>query len=284
MKNFFLVIPTRDRVDYISNLLLDLNAFEIHISQVIIVDQSLKPITEKIANLPLLYKYTIVANDRHNSVNHSRNRALEFYNNEEWLFFLDDDLRIPSNAFEQIIDTLRPNIIDVLIPGIQFEGMQTTEFNYHTVLDTIAKPRNFSKSRFRLQVSSGMNIVNRNFFKEAGFYFDEQFTIWGDDWDYGMRLLQAGAIIYYQPKILVEHLHVSVGGQRDKSKSMNRALEIEKLYFYFLRKHFSNTVVKQQLYLKLITAIKCLFRSNGVSNIKNIIVGYRKSFLMVNRN
>jgi GT2 family glycosyltransferase len=284
MKNFFLVIPTRDRVDFISNLLLDLNAFEIHISQVVIVDQSLKPITEKIANLPLLYKYTIVGNDRHNSVNHSRNKALEFYNNEEWLFFLDDDLRIPSIAFEQIIDTLKPNIIDVLIPGIQFEGMETTEFSYHTVLDTIAKPRNFSKSRFRLQVSSGMNIVNKKFFKEAGFYFDEHFTIWGDDWDYGMRLLQAGAIIYYQPKILVEHLHVSVGGQRDKSKSMNRALEIEKLYFYFLRKHFSNTVVKQQLYLKLITGMKCLFRTNGVSNIKNIIIGYRKSSLMFNRN
>ena len=40
MKNFFLVIPTRDRLTYLSDLLLDLNAFKEYISQVIIVDQS----------------------------------------------------------------------------------------------------------------------------------------------------------------------------------------------------------------------------------------------------
>ena len=45
MKNFFLVIPTRDRIGFLSNLLLDLNAFASYISQVVIVDQSIEDYT-----------------------------------------------------------------------------------------------------------------------------------------------------------------------------------------------------------------------------------------------
>jgi GT2 family glycosyltransferase len=277
MKNFFLVIPTRDRLEHLSNLLLDLNAFSNHISQVIIVDQSQISIQKEIEELSLLYPYVLVENERINSVNNSRNKALAFYKEEEWLFFLDDDLRISSIAFEQIIKTLEPNIIDVLIPGIQFEGMEDTEFVYQTVLDTIAKPHNFSKGRFRLQVCSGLNIVKRKVFKEAGFYFDENFTIWGDDWDYGMRLLQAGGNIYYQPEILVEHLGASEGGQRDKSKTLNVGMEKQKLYFYFYRKHFSKTIVKQEYYFGLIRGWRVLLRHRKVNELMNTIKGFRLS-------
>lgn len=279
MKNFFLVIPTRDRIGFLSDLLLDLNAFAPYISQVVIVDQSIEEYTTILQKLELNYSYIIVKNDRSHSVNHSRNRALTFYKDEEWLFFLDDDLRIPSQAFEQIVTTLKPNVIDVLIPGIQFDGMKEQELEYHTILDTIAKPHNFSKGRFRLQVCSGLNIVKKEMFKEAGFYFDEHFTIWGDDWDYGMRLLQAGANIYFDPRILVEHLHAPSGGQRDKAKSLDMALEKQKLCFYFYRKHFSKTVLKQQLYLGIIEGVKKVLQSGNHTYLKNTIKGYRMSNL-----
>lgn len=280
MKNFFLVIPTRDRIGFLSNLLLDLNAFAPYISQVVIVDQSVEDYTASIEKLELNYCYTFVKNDRSHSVNHSRNQGLAFYKDEEWLFFLDDDLRIPSQAFEQIVDTLKPNVIDVLIPGVQFDGMKEKEFQYHTILDTIAKPHNFSKGRFRLQVCSGLNIVKRDIFKEAGFYFDEHFTIWGDDWDYGMRLLQAGANIYFEPKILVEHLHAPSGGQRDKGETLDVDLEKQKLYFYFYRKHFSETVVKQQFYLRVMVEIKILLSSVKISPLLDTLKGYRMSKLL----
>ncbi|MBS7231896.1 glycosyltransferase [Flavobacterium psychroterrae] len=275
MKNFFLVIPTRDRLECLSNLLLDLNAFEQYISQVIIVDQSQVDIESDLNKLALNFSFIFVKNGRDKSVNHSRNQALKHYKNEEWLFFLDDDLRIPNIAFEHIIEILKPNIIDVLIPGIQFEGMETAEFKYQTILDTIAKPHNFSKPRFRLQVCSGLNIVKKEIFKDAGFLFDENFSIWGDDWDYGMRLLQAGANIYFQPKILVEHLQVPVGGQRDKGKSINVELEKQKLYFYFYKKHFSKTVLKQQFYLGVIEGIKIVLQTGKISKLRNCIKGYR---------
>ncbi len=280
MKNFFLVIPTRDRLEYLSNLLIDLNAFEKYISKVIIIDQSQENIKDELKKLSLKYEYIFEQNSRENSVNNSRNQALKYYKNEEWLFFLDDDLRIPSIAFEQIVNVLQPNIIDVLIPGIHFEGIKSTEFKYNTVLDTIAKPNNFSKPRFRLQVCSGLNVVKSSIFKEAGFYFDENFTIWGDDWDYGMRLLFAGANIYYEPKILVEHLQAHLGGQRDKGKTLNFELEKQKLYFYFYRKHFSNSVLKQQLYLSIIDGLKVAFKTGRFMKLKKCLKGYRLAKLI----
>ncbi len=267
MKNFFLVIPTRDRLTYLSDLLLDLNAFKDYISQVIIVDQSSISIKNEVEKLPLNYTFKFVENHRANSVNHSRNIALQHYKEEEWLFFLDDDLRISPEAFQKIIEYLKPNIIDVLIPGIQMEG-NDIEHKYQTVLETIAKPNFYSKPRFRLQVSSGLNIVKSKVFKDAGFLFDEEFTIWGDDWDYGMRLLQAGACIYYQPNILVEHLLAPSGGQRDKVKSLHLELEKQKLQFYFYKKHFTKRVVRQEYLNALIYGLYYFFRTGSIRKIK----------------
>jgi GT2 family glycosyltransferase len=274
MKNFFLVIPTRDRLTYLSDLLLDLNAFKEYISQVIIIDQSSVSIKSEVEKLPLNYSFEFVESDRANSVNHSRNLALKYYKEEEWLFFLDDDLRISPIAFQKIIENLKSNIIDVLIPGIQFEEMDK-EFRYHSVLDTIAKPNIFSKPRFRLQVCSGLNIVKSKVFKDAGFLFDEKFTIWGDDWDYGMRLLQAGAMIYYQPDILVEHLGAPSGGQRDKGKTLNIELEKQKLYFYFYKKHFTDQVVKQEYYIALINGFNYFLKTGNLGKLRNSYKSYR---------
>lgn len=274
MKNFFLVIPTRDRLTYLSDLLLDLNAFKDHISQVIIVDQSSVSIKSEVEKLPLNYSFEFVESDRANSVNQSRNIALQYYNEEEWLFFLDDDLRISPEAFQKIVDHLKPNIIDVLIPGIRFDEIEK-EFKYQSVLDTISKPNNFSKPRFRLQVCSGLNIVKSKVFKDAGFLFDEKFTIWGDDWDYGMRLLQAGAMIYYQPDILVEHLFAPSGGQRDKGKTLNIELEKQKLVFYFYRKHFTKQVVKQEYYIALINGLNHFLKTGNLKKLKYSYKSYR---------
>ena len=277
MKNFFLVIPTRDREDCLSNLLQDLKVFSPYIAQVVIVDQSEVPVEDAIKRLSLNFEYKVVSNARSNSVNHSRNLALKLYNNEEWLFFLDDDLRIPEVAFIKIIEYLTPNIIDVLIPGIVFDGMEKEGVKYQSILDTIAKPNNFSRGRFRLQVCSGLNIVKSNVFRAAGFNFDENFTIWGDDWDYGMRLLQAGANIYFQPDILIEHLHAPIGGQRDKKKSFDVALEKETLFYYFTRKHFSNYALKQEFYFRILLGIRSLLTTLKFSPLTTTIRAFRAS-------
>ena len=277
MKNFFLVIPTRERLECLKNLLLDLNVFSSYISQVVIVDQTEPCVEDALKQLPLNYSYKVVKGDKSKSVNHSRNLALEYYKNEEWLFFLDDDLRISEQAFQKIIEHLTPNIIDVLIPGIAFDGIDKHNARYNSMLDTIAKPNNFSKGRFRLQVCSGLNIVKSQTLKDAGFYFDETFTIWGDDWDYGMRLLQAGANIYFQPDISVEHLQVASGGQRAKKKELDAALEKEILYYYFLRKHFDSAVLKKEYLFAKLLGLKRMFFKADFRGLRKTIKAYKLS-------
>lgn len=274
-KSFFLVIPTRERKAYLLNLLKDFECFSDYINNCVIVDQSIEFLGDDFDYTQFGFKITILKGDPNQGVNHSRNLALTQYKLENWLFFLDDDLRIPAIAFEQILKYLTPNIIDVLIPGIQFEGMER-DVKHSSMLHTIAKPNNFSKGRFRLQVCSGLNIVKKEIFYEAGFYFDENFTIWGDDWDYGMRLLQAGANIYFQPKILVEHMQASIGGQRSKAKELNLEMEKQKLYFYFLRKHFSKNVVKREYYNLLISTIFA-YRFQHILKLRLIFKAYKLS-------
>ncbi|MCB0749007.1 MAG: glycosyltransferase family 2 protein, partial [Ignavibacteriae bacterium] len=106
MNNFFIVIPTRDRLDFLCNLLKDLNYFTPYISQVLIVDQSVDSMDEPLAGLNLGFKYTLVKNSRSSSVNHSRNLALDYYKDEEFLFFMDDDLRISKSVFDGIVSFL----------------------------------------------------------------------------------------------------------------------------------------------------------------------------------
>ena len=95
-----------------------------------------------------------------------------------------------------------------------------------------------------------------------------------------MHLLQAGANIYFHPKILVEHLEVSIRGQTDKRRSFNGKIENQKLYFYFYKKHFSKTLLKQQFYLDVIEGIKILLKTGKISKLKNCFKGYRLMKLM----
>jgi GT2 family glycosyltransferase len=274
-KSFFLVIPTRERRDFLMNLLQDLNSFSDYISNCVIVDQSERFLGDDFNYDNYLFPIRILKGDITKGVNHSRNIALTEYSNEEWLFFLDDDLRISEQAFKQIINELEPNVIDVLIPGIIKDNLKSKKVVYDSILETIAKPYDYTKARFRLQVSSGLNVVKSSVFKEAGFYFDENFTIWGDDWDFGMRLLNAGANIYYQPQILVDHLDSYSGGQRDKAKTLNVNVEKKKLFFYFIHKHFSRTAFKREYQLSVLQGVKILITKGNLKELLTILKAYK---------
>ncbi len=71
-------------------------------------------------------------------------------------------------------------------------------------------------------------------FKEAGFYFDEHFTIWGDDWDYGMRLLQAGANIYFDPRIFSRAFACPIRWAERQRENLECRIRKAKTLFLFL--------------------------------------------------
>jgi GT2 family glycosyltransferase len=273
-KSFFILIPTRDRKEHLLNFLADLNAFAPYISQCVIVDQSIDFIGDAIYYENYNFTIKCLKGNRTQGANHSRNLGLNEYCNEDWLFFLDDDLRVLPDEINKIPDYLSKNTIDCLILGNN-EIRQKTEvrIKHNNLLDAVAKNVLLAHSCMRLLVSSGLSIIHTDAFSKAGFYFDEKFTFWGDDWDLGFRLYNSGAIIKFEPNINFTHLAVKTGGQRsfkEKNNIKNKKLYLE-LYFY--KKHFGNVILRERV---LVLLIKALFNFK-LLNTYRIYKSYKKA-------
>lgn len=250
--SFFLVIPTRERKEHLLNLLEDLNGFSDYISQCIVVDQSEKFIGDDFDCKSYSFPLIILKGDISKGVNHSRNMALEKYKEEDWLFFLDDDLRVEKTELKKIPFFLSHSSINVLVMGCNEARQDNKEKAHSDMLNIICKPKNISDSRMRLQVSSGLSIVDKYYFKKSGFFFDETFTFWGDDWDFGFRLLNSGALIQYYPEINFTHLEIPFGGQRGFKEKINVERKRKYLELYFYKKHFGNSVLKQKVLIDFV--------------------------------
>lgn len=256
--SFFLVIPTREREEHLLNLLEDLREFSEYISQCVIVDQSEVFLGNgfDFENYP--YKITILKGNVGKGVNNSRNLALKEYNDEDWIFCLDDDLRAEADELKKIPEFLKQSSVNCLVLGCEKSWSKQSIKVYDDLIDTISKPNNLNEARMRLQVSSGACIVDREYFVKAGFYFDEVYDFWGDDLDLGFRLLFSGALIYYYPEIKITHLEVKTGGQRSYKENLNIKKKRIFLKLYFYKKFFSIKAFKERVFLDIILSLKSL--------------------------
>lgn len=267
--SFFLVIPTRERKEHLLNLLSDLEGFSEYISQCVIVDQSEVFVGDDFDYNKYPYNIKLIKGIASKGVNHSRNIALEAYNNEDWLFFLDDDLRVEKQELDKIIFYLENYSYDVIVPGINEVRQQIQNVpKYSSILDQLCKPQSFEKTTNRIIVSSGLTIVHKDVFAKSGGSFDEKFTFWGDDWDFGLRLYRAGATIKYVPDINFTHLKAPFGGQRSYSEKMNTRKEKKFLEYYLIRKHFGMTVFKEKVVMSILKSCKFLRFRDIIEDIR----------------
>lgn len=267
--SFFLVIPTRERKEHLLNLLSDLEGFSEYISQCVIVDQSELFIGGDFDFEKYPYEIKLIKGIASKGVNHSRNIALEAYNNEDWLFFLDDDLRVEKQELDKIIFYLENYSYDVIVPGTNEKRQEIkTTSKYSSMLDQLCKPQSYDKVSNGITVSSGLTIVHKDVFAKAGGVFDEKFTFWGDDWDFGLRLYKAGATIKYVPDINFTHLEVPFGGQRSYSEKINRRKEKNFLEYYFIQKHFGVSVLNERFFLDILKNCRFLKFVNLIDDIR----------------
>ncbi len=273
-KQFFIVIPTRERKNHLINLLNDLKVFSLYISQCVIVDQSSDFIGDLFNSNNYSYSIKILKGNISEGVNNSRNLALRHFENENYLFFLDDDLRVEKEELFKILHYLSNFTFDVIVPGIN-ETRKNEKVNsmHNNILDSLCKPQTYDLMSNRIIVSSGLSLVNKYYFFKAGGDFDEKFTFWGDDWDFGLRLYRSGATIKYIPDINFTHLQANHGGQRTFKGSKNLAKKKRELNYYLLKKHFGKSVLKERVVVELITN----FRKANFSNIISVFKAYKSS-------
>jgi GT2 family glycosyltransferase len=204
-----------------------------------------------------LFPIRILKGDITKGVNHSRNIALKEYSNEDWLFFLDDDLRVEKAELFKILNYLTTYTFDVIVPGINNTRDRKDQIiNHYNILDSLCKPQSYDLVSNRIIVSSGLTLVNKHYFFKAGGKFDERFTFWGDDWDFGLRLYRAGATIKYIPEINFTHLQVNHGGQRSFKGTTNLAKKKTELNYYLIKKHFGKSALKERVLIDLIINLK----------------------------
>jgi glycosyltransferase involved in cell wall biosynthesis len=99
-----IIVPTRNRPNLLKDLLESLNGID-NDFEIIVVDSSDTPIQDefKPLNCSLIYIHTNIK-----SAAIQRNIGLDNLSpKSEFVFFLDDDVRIPTNYFEDLIQLLR---------------------------------------------------------------------------------------------------------------------------------------------------------------------------------
>lgn len=253
------IVPTIGRKIYLYDFLKDLAKQTVLPQNVIIIEQNhnLEAVTEldylTTEQWPFQIKHTFTHQP---GACRSRNLALE-QTSSEWVFFADDDIRIPQNCIEEILKKMNAFHAEAATVNCQ----QSNDEKKHTNV--------FQSSFF----GSGCSMVKRAVIGNSRFSMAYEFGF-GEDNDFGMQLRNKGYDIIYLPNPTILHLKAPVGGFRIKivspwSKDLIEPKPSPTVMFYYLKYY-----TKQQL-----AGYKTIlyFKYYGLQSTKNP-VKYHLSF------
>ncbi len=195
------VIPTLGRANYLRDVLNDLSNQTILPKKVIIIEQNsdynskteLDFINNK--NWPFEIDHKLI---HQLGACNARNLALKKVT-ANWVFFADDDIKIPNNFIKNATITIKKLGANVMTFSCLLKGEQEKYTNY------------FQWSTF----GSGCSMVNLKELKQVKFNlaFEHGF---GEDAEFGMQLRNQGSDILYIPNIKILHLKAPIGGFRTR--------------------------------------------------------------------
>jgi GT2 family glycosyltransferase len=235
------IIPTRNRFDYIKLMLADLQQQELAVDfEVIVVDQSDDP-------KPLEHCTHIITDTKGPCV--SRNIGVK-HSKGEILLFLDDDARIGSDFIKEMTAPIVEGRYPVVAGAIcDPEGhyLQKKE-NYLTRNDSnflkiLTSNPNHEESRITLAVPGCCMAMQRHCFDAVG-GFEESFdpTGAGEDREMAVKCYKHGFAIWYNAKAKLLHAVNAQGGSRDVG---SRSLMLDVHSYRICRKHFSNELAEE---------------------------------------
>lgn len=193
------IIPTIGRKKYLYDVLVDLNKQTILPKNVIIIEQN--PSLNSQSNLDYLKNNTWKFKIKHQFIHqtgacNARNLALKKVVSD-WVFFADDDIRIPVNFIKDSIHTITQHQVKAITVSCLLAN-ETEKYKFP-----------FQWATF----GSGCSIVNMATLKNTNFdmAFEHGF---GEDADFGMQLRNKGVDIIYSPLTKLLHLKAPIGGFR----------------------------------------------------------------------
>jgi GT2 family glycosyltransferase len=248
-----IIIPTRNRIDYINLLIEDLLNQDISDFEIIVVDQSDSPIEIKNCK-------HVVLDSTGPCV--SRNIGAKEAKGDI-LVFLDDDARIKPNFIREITNPIRYDKFSAVAgANCDVNGNYLTinndYFNYKVdnFIKVLTRNPNSNKSRICMSFPGCCSAILKNVFDEIG-GFDEQFdpTGAGEDRDIALRLFNKGYMTWYNAQAKLYHIGATAGGSRDVG---SRTLMLDVHTYLMCKKYFS---------IELANALR-----------KTILENYRRNF------
>lgn len=113
IKTTALIIPTKDRLDYLKKFFISIKDYIEHFNEIIIVDSSSKKNHEEIIRYFFNYENVKVLKSEP-STSKQRNVGLKLYNKENhFLMFCDDDIIINEKALMNMDEFIKSNSLDI---------------------------------------------------------------------------------------------------------------------------------------------------------------------------
>lgn len=196
-----------------------------------------------------------------------RNLAINYVNekfNYRFLFFLDNDIIIESNALAEMVKTFDYNEnVGIVSPKcyvmgkpeiIKYAGGLYVNFFTGTIKDIGGGEKDsgrFNKQEF-VTACGGLCLVKKEVIEKIR-CFDERFNPYGwEDVDFSIRAGESGYKILYNPGAVIYHK----GGKTGRGKGIGEYESAKaKNYFYFLKKH---TNFFQKFILSLVLPFKIM--------------------------
>ena len=195
------IIPTLKRPEFVKLVLEDIKKQSKLPQKVIIIEQDpdkgatsqLKDLLQETWPFEVVHKFITTP-----GACKARNLAME-YSTSKWIFFADDDIRIPEATFENAISEIKRL-------GIKALNLNCVQLGADTV---------FHKTKQWGAFGSGTSIVASEHALKCRFNDAYEYGF-GEDTDFGLQLRAKGADIIYHPKVQITHLKAERGGFRQE--------------------------------------------------------------------
>ncbi len=234
------IIPSRNRYNYVLNLLNDLEQQKPPADEIIVIDQSDEPY----ADLPCIH---IV--DSGVGPCRARNLGLERCTGDI-IVFLDDDIRINSDFIHNLADPILNDGKYVVVGAIcDANGNYVNQDHVFWKKDVkswllaITANPDFPGNGLTLSFPSGCAAIHRSVYERIGGFdpfFDPNGA--GEDREYGLRIFHAGYSILYEGKACVRHLGAPSGGRRNNSTGFKYLNILDANSVYIVAKYFGWSV------------------------------------------
>ena len=207
------IIPTMYRQQYTLQLLDDLEKQSYHPGEVIIVDATPPEERQEAIYLEKKYPFEVkVVWQTSKGSCRARNEAIELATGTH-IVFGDDDIRIPDNFIENHLRLLQTygadacNGLDIMAdnPQQDLNDLQNkiAELRKHPV--KVGVTPNFSNANSCVKKEWVERLTGNDINYDGGY---------GEDSDFGLRLLKAGAVVLFNPYSVNLHLKPNFGGYR----------------------------------------------------------------------